>query len=134
MTMDPTTSELPLRLGEVVAWRAWQVIASHGDRLPYLRSVSHSSTVWHPGHWTLATCGQRGHSCPRSSDGRVPGESCSCGMYAARDRAHLVSMGYADDRGHVEAPVVIGEVALAGKVIPGTQGWRAEKGRIKRLF
>jgi hypothetical protein len=34
-----------------------------------------------------------------------------------------------DDR-----PVFIGQVGLAGKVIAETQGWRAEKARIVRLF
>jgi hypothetical protein len=33
-----------------------------------------------------------------------------------------------------DKPVVIGEVGLAGKVIPGSQGWRAEKGRVKHLY
>ena len=29
---------------------------------------------------------------------------------------------------------VVGVVGLAGKVIEGTQGWRAERGRIKELY
>ena len=38
---------------------------------------------------------------------------------------------YGDSRDH---PVFIGEVGFVGKVIPGSQGWRAEKGRIRKLF
>lgn len=48
-----------------------------------------------------------------------------------------MSLGYGREswRGDsVATPIFIGEVALAGKVIPGTQGWRAERGRIARLY
>jgi hypothetical protein len=110
-------------LGEVIAWRAWKVIGS--DRLPMLSSVTHATTIWHPAHYTFATCGGSS-SCRRSvGDLRVPGERCSCGLYAAKTREQLIGLGYG---------VLIGEVALSGKVIPGTQGWRAEKGRIAKLY
>lgn len=121
-------------LGEVVAYRAWKVIGK--VQLPMLASVTHARTLWHPQRWTFATCG--GEAKCRSSEGDtagpgVPGEQCTCGMYAARDREHLVSMGYNQyqDDAH---PTFIGEVGLAGKVIPGSHGWRAEKGRIRKLF
>ncbi len=41
-------------------------------------------------------------------------------------------LGYASQRR--TQPVFIGQVGFAGKVIPGSQGWRAEKGRIVRLY
>jgi len=126
---------VPDRFGEVVGWRAWRVLG--GEKLPILASVTHSETVWHPDRWTHAVCGSplkvKDHLCHRRNKGvQVPGESCSCGMYAAKSREQLVRLGYNHDAGHW--PVLIGEVGLAGKVIPGSQGWRAEKGRIVRLF
>lgn len=125
----------PDELGEVVAFRAWRVIGT--PKLPILASVTHARTVWHPQRWTLAECGANGPDCKNSTDDAagpgVPGEDCSCGMYAARDLPHLVDLGY----GHFtddSRPIFVGEVGLVGKVIEGDQGWRAEKGRIRRLW
>ena len=68
----------------------------------------------------------------------IPGEHCSCGLYAAKTRAQLVKLGYnreADGPAASELPpILIGEVGLAGKVIEGDQGWKAEKGRIRKLY
>src|SRR5262245_27875431 len=120
---------VPDVLGEIVAWRAWKVIGTR--KLPLLASVTYGQMIWHPDRWTFALCGKR-TECSRSLDGGVPGESCSCGMYAAKTRRQLVSLGY---NAYSDRQVVfVGEVGLAGKVIPGTQGWRAERGRIRRLY
>ena len=129
-----TVDRAPDVLGEVVAYRAWRVVGS--VQLPMLSSATMRGFIWHPQRWTVATCGGE-EVCRSSKDDAagpgVPGEMCSCGMYAARDREHLIEMGY--NHYHDDAhPVFIGEVGLAGKVIPGTQGWRAEKGRIRKLF
>jgi hypothetical protein len=124
---------VPDVLGEIVGWRAWTVIG--GVKLPLLRSVSHRSTVWHPDRWTLATCGPESHTCrkPGAANVAVPGEGHTCGMYAAKTREQLIKLGYQKQRKPTE-PVFIGEVGLAGKVIPGSQGWRAAKGRIIQLY
>jgi hypothetical protein len=124
---------VPDVFGEVVGWRAWRVIGS--EQLPMLASVTHGNTIWHPNRWTLATCGKctECKSGSEQSPVTIPGEHCSCGMYAAKTREQLVSLGYnhySDDA----KPTFIGEVAFAGKVIPGSQGWRAQKARIKRLY
>lgn len=121
---------VPDVVGEIVAYRAWKVIGT--KRMPLLASVTHGGTVWHPDRWTYATC-NGDLACRKCTDGRVPGEGCTCGLYAARDRRHLSGMRY-NREAHGGPPVVIGEVGLVGKVIPGTQGYRAEKGRVKRLF
>ena len=120
---------VPDVVGEITGFRAWRVIGSL--KFPVLQSVTHREGVWHPDRWTYATC--RGDlQCFSSDDHRVPGWDCSCGLYAARDRKHLSGMSYNRERdGH---PVLIGEVGLVGKVIEGRQGWRAERGRVKRLF
>jgi len=122
---------VPDVVGEIVAYRAWKVIGT--KRMPLLGSVTHGGTVWHPDRWTVATCNGKTH-CWKCVDKRVPGEGCTCGLYAARDRRHLSGMGYNKESASRPNPVVIGEVGLVGKVIPGSQGYRAEKGRVVRLF
>ena len=106
------------------------------QRHPLLASVTHAGTVWHADRWTLATCrGDRLCQSP-ADDGTIPGTGCSCGLYAAASRAQLVKLEYANpgSAGFEANPVLIGEVGFAGKVIDGSQGWRAEKGRIVRLY
>jgi hypothetical protein len=127
----PDEMVVPDVIGEIVGWRAWRVIGQN-VKLPMLASVTHGKTIWHPDRWTLATCGGKTY-CHRCEDGRVPGEGCSCGMYAAKSREQLVDLGY-NRGGDPRRPVFIGEVGFVGKVIPGSQGWRAEKGRIVRLY
>lgn len=122
---------VPDVIGEIIGWRAWRVIGARPEQLPMLASATFQHTIWHPGYWTLATCGDR-HECARSKDGGVPGERCSCGMYAAKNRSQLVGLGYGREDGR--HPRIVGQVAMAGKVIPGQQGWRAEKARVARLF
>jgi hypothetical protein len=112
---------------EATGFRAWKLVGPR--RSPRLASVTWSEGgapfIWPARRWTFAKC--------RANCGDIPGERCTCGIYAARTRAHLIGeLGYAayseDD------PKVIGEVGLAGKVIPGTQGWRAEKARVTKLY
>lgn len=59
----------------------------------------------------------------------APDEACRCGIYAAADWLTI-------DRVYVapEERTVVGVVALAGKIIPGSNGWRAEKARIVALL
>jgi hypothetical protein len=125
--MTTTLEQAPDVLGEIKGWRAWKVIGS--ESLPMLSSVTYSNTIWHPAHYTLASC-SNSESCRKG--GRLPGESCSCGLYAAASREQLVGLRYNEEDG--SHPVFIGEVAFSGKVIPGSQGWRAERGRIARLY
>lgn len=109
----------PDLIDEIVAFRGWQL--EQGWRRVELTSLVVGRFVWPADAWTIAECGA---GC---SD--IPNEACSCGIYAARDRAHLHRIGYMG-----EYTDVIGEVGLAGKVIPGTLGWRAAKARVRRLW
>jgi hypothetical protein len=118
--------------GEIVGYRAWQITGT--KKFPLLASVTYSSQ-WKPWTWTVATCDRTSGpetSCSESHDGRVPGELCTCGMYAANSMEQLLGLGYASY--DLNRPIVVGEVGFAGKVIPGTQGWRAEKGRVRKLW
>jgi hypothetical protein len=77
-------------------------------------------TLWPPGDWLRATC-------RLDPEHRPPEEGCRCGIYAVADANRA--------REYVrEAPLtVLAQVGLAGKVIPGTVGWRAERARVVAL-
>jgi hypothetical protein len=117
---------VPDSVTPIVAWRYWRL--GH-DRL--LRSLTGRHQAWAPGQALGARC--RFDHVDRS-DWRyrmvsgfsvhahaAPAEGCTCGLYAARDLDHL--------RGQMLFGLhrmVVGEVALWGKVIPGKHGYRAE--------
>jgi len=119
-------------LGEVIGWRAWTVIAPHSPH-PRLRSANAASTVglenaiWPTNRWMTALCPHRGHE-----PADVPTEGCSCGLYAANSLDHLLGYGYAMFQ--PDGVTMIGQVGFAGKVIPGSQGWKGQRGRIVRLY
>lgn len=125
--LDPDF-KVPDIAGWVPGWRAWGVPAS-GD-VPILHSVTFSDLVWTPREVVEASC-QRG----KKGGHQPPEEACSCGLYAAKDLDHLMSMNYhrydAEARGMFH---VIGRVRLWGKVIEGTQGWRAQYGYPDHLY
>jgi hypothetical protein len=108
-------------IGEVLGFRAW-IVEVPTLSPPRLGSLF-TDLVWEPRGWTVATC--------ESGLEGVPHKKHYCGIYAARDRRHLVRLGYNDSEDEV---VAIGEVALAGDIIPGERGWRGEKARPVRLW
>lgn len=112
-------------LGEIMAFRAWEVetVWGAGDRYRLLSLSGYPGDLWPTGAWMEAECD--------SGCVEIPGDDCSCGIYAAKHRRHLVRLGY-NRRG--SSPRVIGDVALAGKVVPGEKGWRAERARVVRLY
>jgi hypothetical protein len=138
---------IPDLIGEIDAWRAWQIV---GDLdLPRLESASQSASlngadaIWPTNRWFLAKCLRipEHNALQRLLDdgtiGRdefegIPVEHCSCGIYAAKTLEQLSRLHYGAY--HDVADKVVGEVAFAGKLIEGCQGWRAEKARIKRLW
>jgi hypothetical protein len=113
---------IPDVAGEIIGGRAWKVEFDVGSQSYQLKSATRTF-VWPKKTWAVATCSVKGHAPPH--------EKCSCGLYAAKTRAQLLDMHY-----HVydQEDVVVGEVAMAGKVIPGTQGWRAEKARVAKVY
>lgn len=96
--------------GAVKGWRYWQLSSPSG----HLRSVTQRRIEW-PSHRGLrARCMGAGH--------RAPDPSCDCGIYGARDLATL------REHGLCLAPeiLVVGQVALWGRVIDDVAGWRGE--------
>jgi hypothetical protein len=118
-------------------WRAWAIDGELPEfgLPPKLHSVSWGY-YWTPRKRSQAECSR---GCDKPVKRRdlttgeeievtvgIPGEHCSCGFYSAKTFAHLQGMGYHQyypDSGHF---TVVGEVANWGKVIEGTQGWRAQ--------
>jgi hypothetical protein len=115
---DATKMLIPDIAGTVGGWRAWGVDEATDGGPPLLRSVTHSNYVWAPREVQTAVC-RKGHV--------SPDESCTCGNYSAKTYEHLMSMSYhqydADNWGYYSA---VGEVANWGKVVEGSQGWRAQ--------
>jgi hypothetical protein len=112
---------------EVDAFRNWGIDASSLRHGPKLYSL-YRYAVWPPDDWFVA-------SCDRWGDEGVPHERCSCGVYCARNRSHLIDIRYnAPLDGGYNQPICIGIVGLAGKLIPGAFAWRAQKARPKELW
>ena len=114
----------PVVQEEKVGFRAWYVEDDSVLWPPNLASVVHHET-WPWNDWLHAEC--------RYGCTEVPNEKCTCGIYAAMDRRHLLGLGYNGLR-HRGRTTVIGQVGLAGKVIPGTQGWIGQKARVIQLW
>jgi len=101
----------------ILAWRAWRVIDFGGQ--PRLQSMN--DLIWQPGKVMEAVCK------PSKGKHDPPDERCTCGFYAARDRSHLTSMSYhIYDLESKKDVVVIGQVSMWGRVIPGSQGWKSQ--------
>lgn len=131
--------ELPDYANVMIGWRAWGVPIDR-DGPPRLHSVSHGDYFWTPREPIEATCQRQGGRSPglrarNSSSHEPPMEACSCGLYSAKTREHLTSMSYHKYDAERQAEYhVIGTVSLWGKVIEGTQGWRAQYGYPRELF
>lgn len=134
------TMSVPDRMGEVIGWRAWNVISL--GRILRLRSKVHAAH-WPTDDWVYAECSgaswQRGRDsqarmCDSSEDGRCPGEHCACGLYAAASAEQLDDLSYATTYMQGGSISVVGQVAMAGKIIEGDKGWRAEKARVYKLY
>ena len=129
-----STFTVPDAIEPIVGWRYWRV-RSDGS----LASITGGHPGWAPGEPMRARCRylDADPDDPRyqligaydRDHHRSPGERCTCGIYAARSLNRL--------RGHPFTGLrrgVVGEVALWGKVIPGTHGYRAEAAYPKRLY
>lgn len=118
---------VPDSVTPIVAWRYWRLGA--GDSL--LRSLTGRHQQWQPGQALRARC--RFDDVDRS-DWRyrmvsgfstephpAPREGCTCGLYAARSLEDLRGqMLFGLNR------MVVGQVSMWGKVIPGQHGYRSE--------
>lgn len=127
-----TDFAVPDYIEPIVGWRYWRLG-------PRGRLASLHGEEWVPGRPKVAACPFARYD---PSDKRVqlvagytrrahdaPREGCICGLYAARDLKRL--------RGQMlfgHGLLVVGEVSLWGKVIPGLHGYRAEKAYPRQLY
>jgi hypothetical protein len=116
---------IPDMVGEIVAYRAWPIVEPK-SRHPRLRSAT-ASDIWPTNRWFEAECA--GGHC---TEDNLPQMGCSCGLYAAKTLEQLLGMGYGQMR--QDGAIAIGEVAFSGKIVECSQGWRAQRGRIKKLY
>lgn len=97
--------------------------------------------VWEPG-WNEAQCMREASA--GSTKHLAPAPRCSCGFWVYRtiDRAMrqfggelsvtVVASGYGDFDG--PTGMVLGRVQIAGRVIAGTDGWRAERAGVVAVY
>jgi hypothetical protein len=113
-------------IGTVEGWRAWRVKLDPPafGTAPKLMSASFNY-VWTPKVKARAEC-KRCNDPDPTSDNHVPGTRCSCGFYSAKSLKHLRSMGYHGYQQQSDYTSVVGQLANWGRVIEGSQGWRAE--------
>jgi hypothetical protein len=125
---------VPDSVTPIIGWRYWRLGA--GETV--LRSLTGRHPAWAPGQAMRARC--RFDDVDRS-DWRyrmvsgfspdphpAPSEGCTCGLYAARSLEDLRGqMLFGLNR------MVVGQVSLWGKVIPGQHGYRAEFAYPERL-
>ena len=105
------------RAEAVVAWRYWQLSP---DRL--LRSVTQKWIEWPPGRPLRARCLEVQHP--------APDVDCACGVYGTRDLGGLKEHGLCL---FPESALLIGQVALWGKVVGDEAGHRGETAYPVRL-
>lgn len=117
----------PDMVGVCEGWRAWTVDreAPLYGTAPKLFSATYQY-FWAPRQKARALC-------PRD-DTHVPGEDCSCGFYAAKTLPELRKMGYHSYDENGDTVTVVGQLAMWGKVIEGSQGWRSEYAYPAKLF
>jgi hypothetical protein len=118
----------------IVGWRVWHALERNGD--VYLRSLFHrvrwpwreplngSCAVW---HWPLLR---------KRPQHASPDENCQCGIYASslETAAAYVSPPRGGPWLIPTEWSVIGEVALWGRIVEHTHGWRAAFAYPKALF
>jgi hypothetical protein len=112
--------ELPVVPGEIIGWRAWRVETA-GRREPVLISL-YRRFEWPTRDWAVAV--------PLIADG-------GHGICAALDRDHLEEMhrwGSTNAARYVEDGSAIGKVALAGEIIEGERGYRADSARVVSII
>lgn len=114
---------VPDGIEPIVGWRYWGLDAG------WLTSINRFST-WAARRTNTARC-----SYASLHDDVVPHERCSCGVYAVRDLDVLkqVADPVEGAPGHGRA-VVVGTVAIWGRIVPGEWGWRGQHAYPRELW
>jgi hypothetical protein len=116
--LSDTEFKAPDQVGIAEGWRAWKVAM---EPPPFGTAPKLYSATWD--YYWAPRVKARAH-CDICDD--VPGETHTCGFYSAKSLEHLRSMGYQEYDPSTGMVCVVGHLACWGKVIEGSQGWRAE--------
>jgi hypothetical protein len=119
---DYPTTRLALRTWQVDkdALLLRSVTALAGRKSWMAKAMSSPEGAWPQSRPLTARCGKGGKG---GHDDPVPGADCSCGIYATTDLDII--------NGHLsKRNPVAGIVELGGRVIPATQGYRAQMARV----
>lgn len=106
----------------IEGWRAWRLVRSKGGVLRIAPSTPRSN--WDPGVPIHATCTAAHtreymiYNPELAKFHRSPEPGCTCGIHAMKDPRRL--------RRASRSAGVVGTIAMWGRVIEHTKGWRAE--------
>lgn len=101
----------------IVAWRTWTLAGSRDGSEVRLLPLFGDRRPWPVRAPARATCARGGRH-------RIPELECSCGLYATHGLEALR---------HSRDPAVLGTVALWGRIVEHTAGYRAELAYPQRL-
>jgi len=112
----------------IVGWRQWNFMYPH-----FLANLR-KDTIYVPREKIEARCEQEDHS-----EQQVPHLTCTCGIYAYKEKPRLLGEIRITYGRPLAPPVsglrlVYGEINLWGKVIEHEDGYRAQFGYPKRLW
>jgi hypothetical protein len=101
----------------LTGWRTWRVAGSRDGTEVRLHPIAGTGKGWPAREPVRAECAKRRFH-------RVPGERCTCGIYASR---------HVDLLRRTRDPAVLGTVAVWGRVLEHEHGYRAEFGYPQRI-
>lgn len=122
---DSERDAAPDYVDPTIGWRVWDVVAD-GSELR-LASVGFR-TIWEPRERETAVCRSSvaNRAWLRLGAHDAPHPRCSCGVYAVRDPWHAAAYFARPFMWRwAEVHRVLGTVSLWGRVVEGSQGWRA---------
>jgi hypothetical protein len=116
--LDTLVAPEPAVLTEpIVAWRTWTLVGTRDGSDVRLHPLAGDRRAWPARRPARAHCTRRGRH-------PVPGLGCTCGWYAMHDREGLRRS---------RDPAVLGTVAMWGRIVEHSFGYRAEFAYPQRL-
>lgn len=119
ISMNSQSLEFSFSTEVITGWRAWKIVdfERRGSISEKRLQALGTSPIWEPYQSNIATC---------TTDGthEAPWPSCRCGFWAFKTREHVersLFETYGGERGKV-----IGQIALWGRVLECTRGFRGE--------
>ena len=128
MTAETREESLPVDVSDepLVGWRCWYVLPHEA----LLRPIFKRGLVWKPRQAQDALCPEHAHE--------PPADDCKCGIWTVCHPMLLDEIGWttAPPSGTPKLPgvLVVGEVALWGKIIQHERGWRASAAYPRHLY